>query len=206
MLHGAEIDVIPDRLEAGTFAVIATVTQSELTIKGYVQDHLDAFTQKLIEAGARLEFFDDQTVKILKSTSLKSVDIKTSIHPGFPTDLQAPFGCLLTQAKGNSQVHETMYDGRLNYFKELAKMGATASILDPHRAIVSGPTVLYGKDIDSLDIRAGATLIVASLIAQGKSMIHKAELIDRGYEKIDDKLKALGAKIERIESEELITA
>ncbi|MDD5605723.1 MAG: UDP-N-acetylglucosamine 1-carboxyvinyltransferase [Patescibacteria group bacterium] len=203
-LHGGEVEVIPDRLEAGTFAVMAAVTQGEVTIQGYVWDHLDLVTNKLKEAGVRIEKVDANTAKILKTVSLKPVEIKTTVYPGFPTDLQAPFGTLLTQAAGTSKIHETMYDGRLNYFKELAKMGATADILDPHRAVVSGPTVLYGKEIDSLDIRAGATLVVAALAAHGKSIINQAELIDRGYERMDEKLRGLGAKIERVEVEEPI--
>lgn len=200
-LHGGELNVIPDRMEAGTFAIMAAVTRGDVVIHGYVQDHLDLFTKKMLAANVQMEFLSFDTVRISETTNLKSVNIQTSVFPGFPTDLQAPFGCLLTQAEGTGKIFETIYDGRLNYFKELAKMGATANILDPHRAVVSGPTVLYGKDIDSLDIRAGATLIVAALIAQGKSTIHKVELIDRGYERIDEKLRNLGAKIERIEVE-----
>jgi len=105
----------------------------------------------------------------------------------------------MTQAIGNSKIFETMYDGRLNYLKELAKMGAIANILDPHRAVISGPSVLYGKEITSLDLRAGATLILAALAASGTSVITQAELIDRGYEHIDKKLRSLGANIEKID-------
>lgn len=200
-LHSAELTVIPDRLEAGTFAIAAALTHGEVTIKGYIRDHLDLFTNKLLEAGVHMNFVSADTVQILKTVGLKAVDIKTQTHPGFPTDLQAPFGTLLTQAVGTSKVYETMYDGRLNYFKELSKMGATANILGPHRAVVSGPTVLYGKKIESLDIRAGATLVLAALAAQGKSVIDKIELIDRGYVRIEEKLQALGAKIERVEEQ-----
>jgi len=203
-LHGTELEVIPDRLEAGTFAIAAALTRGEVTINGYVRDHLDSFTKKLVQAGVRIEFIDDDTVQIKKTVALRATDIKTAVFPAFPTDLQAPFGTLLTQAVGTSKIYETMFDGRLNYFKELAKMGATASILDPHRAVVSGPTVLYGKEIESLDIRAGATLILAALAAQGKSVIDKIELIDRGYVRIDEKLQKLGAKIERVKEKELI--
>ncbi|RLC37827.1 UDP-N-acetylglucosamine 1-carboxyvinyltransferase [candidate division Kazan bacterium] len=205
-LHSAKLEIIPDRLEAGTFAIAAALTHGEVTIKGYVRDHLDLFTNKLLETGVRMNFISDDTVQILKTSGLRAVDIKTQTYPGFPTDLQAPFGTLLTQAVGTSKIYETMYDGRLNYFKELAKMGATANILDPHRAVVSGPTVLYGKEIESLDIRAGATLILAALAANGKSIIDKVELIDRGYVQIEKKLQKLGAKIERVEEKESVAA
>jgi len=205
-LHGANLQVIPDRLEAGTFAIAAAITHGEVLIKGYVHDHLDLFTNKLKDANVQFELRGTDEIYVRKTTSLKAVDIRTDIYPGFPTDLQAPFGTLLTQASGNSTIYETLYDGRLNYFQELAKMGATASVLDPHRAVVTGPTLLYGKEIDSLDIRSGATLILAALIAYGKSTINKAELIDRGYEKIEEKLRSLGATVERVEVEEPVIA
>ncbi|OGB85601.1 UDP-N-acetylglucosamine 1-carboxyvinyltransferase [candidate division Kazan bacterium RIFCSPLOWO2_01_FULL_48_13] len=198
-LHGAELTVIPDRLEAGTFAIAAAVVHGDVLIKGYTHDHLDIFTEKLRDANVKFDLIGTDQIRIHRTTLVKPVNIRTDIYPGFPTDLQAPFAILLTQAGGTSNIYETMYDGRLNYFVELEKMGATVSILDPHRAIVSGPTPLHGKEIESLDIRAGATLVLAALIADGKSVISRAELIDRGYERIVDKLKALGAKVERVE-------
>jgi len=198
-LHGANLQVIPDRLEAGTFAVAAAVAHGDLLIKGYMHDHLNIFTKKLRDANVKFKLIDNDKIHISRTTNIKPVNIRTDIYPGFPTDLQAPFAVLMTQAQGVSKIFETMYDGRLNYLKELIKMGATANILDPHRAIISGPTVLYGKEIDSLDIRAGATLILAALIANGKSTINRVELIDRGYENIDKKLSALGVKIVRID-------
>lgn len=197
-LHGADLRIIPDRLEAGTFVIAAAVTHGDVLIKGYVQDHLAIFTNKLRDANVSFKLLENDQIHISRTANIKPVNIRTDIYPGFPTDLQAPFAVLMTQAEGTSKIFETMYDGRLNYLKELAKMGATANILDPHRAVISGPTVLYGKEIESLDIRSGATLILAALIAQGKTTISNAELIDRGYEKIDNKLKLLGVKIERI--------
>ncbi|MFH0905188.1 MAG: UDP-N-acetylglucosamine 1-carboxyvinyltransferase [bacterium] len=202
-LHGANLKVIPDRLEAGTFAIAAAITHGEVLVKGYVHDHLDLFTNKLKDANVQFELRGTDEIFVRKTTSLKAVDIRTDIYPGFPTDLQAPFGTLLTQAVGNSTIYETLYDGRLNYFQELAKMGATAEILDPHRAVVIGPTVLYGKEIESLDIRSGATLILAALAGHGKSVIKNVELIDRGYDRIEQKLRSLGARIERV-NEELV--
>jgi UDP-N-acetylglucosamine 1-carboxyvinyltransferase len=198
-LHGAELTVIPDRLEAGTFAIAAAVTHGDVLIKGYAHDHLDLFTEKLRDANVQFDLIGTDQIHIHRTTQIKPVDIRTNSYPGFPTDLQAPFAVLMTQAMGTSKIYETIFDGRLNYLVELAKMGATASVLDPHRAIVSGPTPLHGKEIESLDIRAGATLVLAALIADGKSTISRAELIDRGYERIAEKFQALGAKIERVE-------
>ena len=164
-----------------------------------MHSHLDIFIKKLRDANVQLQILSDNSVRISRTTLLKAVNIRTDVYPGFPTDLQAPLAVLLTQANGTSLIFETMFEGRLNYFQELARMGATANILDAHRAAINGPTVLYGKSIESLDIRAGATLILAALIAHGRSEIDHIELIDRGYERIDEKLNALGAQIERIE-------
>ncbi|AKM84680.1 MAG: UDP-N-acetylglucosamine 1-carboxyvinyltransferase, UDP-N-acetylglucosamine 1-carboxyvinyltransferase [candidate division Kazan bacterium GW2011_GWA1_50_15] len=198
-LHGVETTVIPDRLEAGTLAIAAAITRGDVTIHGFMHSHLDIFIKKLRDANVQLQILSDNSVRISRTTLLKAVNIRTDVYPGFPTDLQAPLAVLLTQANGTSLIFETMFEGRLNYFQELARMGATANILDAHRAAINGPTVLYGKSIESLDIRAGATLILAALIAHGRSEIDHIELIDRGYERIDEKLNALGAQIERIE-------
>ncbi|MBU1092063.1 UDP-N-acetylglucosamine 1-carboxyvinyltransferase [Patescibacteria group bacterium] len=197
-LHGAELTIIPDRIEAGTFAIAVAVMHGDVLIDGYVSDHLDIFTNKLLAANVKIQLVSNNCVRITKTTQLKSVDIRTDIYPGFPTDLQAPFSVLLTQAAGHGKIFETMYDGRLNYLQELSKMGASSEILNSHQAIISGPTPLYGKEISSLDIRAGATLIIAALTATGTSTIDNAEMIDRGYEKIEEKLSKLGAKIVRV--------
>ena len=198
-LHGAEVTIIPDRIEAGTFAIAAAVMHGEVLIDGYNQEHLELFTNKLRAANVQIQILPGAQARVSRTTQLKAVDIRTDIYPGFPTDLQAPFAVLLTQAVGNSKIYETMYEGRLNYFQELAKMGASAQVLNPHEAVVFGPTPLFGKEINSLDIRAGATLILAALTAQGTSIITNAEMIDRGYEEIEKKLRALGAHIERKE-------
>lgn len=197
-LHAANLQVIPDRIEAGTLSIAAAITHGDVVVDGYVEDHLNIFTNKLRDANVQFQLLPNNRIHISKSTTIKPVDIRTDIYPGFPTDLQAPFAVLMTQASGNSKIFETMYDGRLNYLLELSKMGSAATILDPHRAIIMGPSVLYGKEIDSLDIRAGATLILAALTGSGKSTINHAEIIDRGYEQIDDKLRKLGAHISRI--------
>ncbi len=196
-LHAAEIDIIPDRIEAATFAIAAAVMHGDVLIDGYTHDHLDLVTKKLLAANVKIQLAPNNCARVARTTQLRTVDIRTDIYPGFPTDLQAPFAVLLTQAAGNSKIYETMYEGRLNYLQELAKMGASAQILNSHEAVIFGPTPLVGKEIDSLDIRAGATLILAALTAAGTSVINNAEMIDRGYEDIEGKLRALGAKIER---------
>ena len=120
-------------------------------------------------------------------------------YPGFPTDLQSPFGVLATQCQGASLIQDPLFEGRMNYVSELIKMGANAIVADPHRVIINGPTTLYGREIKSFDLRAGATLIIAGLIAEGETIINQAEIVDRGYEEIEKRLSYLGAKIKRIE-------
>lgn len=201
-LSPVEFSVIPDRIEAATLAILGILSKGNITIKNIIPEHLDIFFEKLRLANANFEITPSRNnlsdLIIKKSTHLKSVNIDTRTYPGFPTDLQSPFAVLLTQAEGVGQIFETLYEGRFNYLKELASMGASVSIQSPHIFLISGPTPLYGKDIQSLDIRAGAAVLIAALIADGVSTIDKVELIDRGYEKIDERLKKLGARIERI--------
>jgi len=140
-----------------------------------------------------------RTLNIQGSASvLRAAKIQTMPYPGLPTDLQAPFGVLATQANGTSLIFDTMYEGRLKYIDELKKMGADAAVLDPHRALIKGPSVLQGAEIDSLDLRAGATLIIAGLVASGKTILGNVEQIDRGYENFDERLRSLGADIKRL--------
>lgn len=197
-LHGTAFSVIPDLIEAGTFAIAAVATKSELIIKNVVLDHLDLVFDKLREMGAKFEF-DGENVKIIPVGMLTSAKIEARIFPGLPSDLQAPFGVLTTQAQGTSLIHDTLYEGRLGYVNELNKMGANAIICDPHRALISGPTQLYGAEITSFDLRAGATMIIAALVAQGESTISNIEQIDRGYENIEERLRNIGADITRVE-------
>lgn len=197
-LHGTEHTVIPDPIEAGTFAIAAVATKSELVIKNVIKDHLDLVFYKLTEMGAKFEF-DGTMLKIKPVGMLSAAKIEARIFPGLPTDLQAPFGMLATQAQGTSLIHDTLFEGRLGYINELNKMGANAIICDPHRALISGPTQLYGTEITSYDLRAGATMIIAALTAQGESVISNIEQIDRGYENIEERLKNIGADIARNE-------
>ncbi|MER3581647.1 MAG: hypothetical protein C4347_02260 [Patescibacteria group bacterium] len=137
------------------------------------------------------------SLKVLPS-KLKGTKIQTGYHPKFPTDAQAPFGVLATQAEGVTLIHDWMYENRFTYLNELNFMGANTELLDPHRAIIIGPTPLYGREVKSLDIRSGISLVIAGLIAQGETIIYEAEKIDRGYEKIEERLTHLGAEIYRI--------
>ena len=199
---GGEVEhsIISDYIEAGTFMALGAVTKSDITVKKVPVSHLSLPIQKLREFGVKLEVKKD-SVKVLGSKSkLKAVSkLKTEPYPGFPSDLQAPFGVLATQAEGETLLFESMYEGRLKYLYELDKMGATVSILDPHRARIVGPSTLKAKNVESIDLRAGATLIIAALAAQGESVLHEANQIDRGYERIEERLKKLGADIERVE-------
>jgi len=129
--------------------------------------------------------------------SLRSFKLKAMPYPNFPTDLQAPFGVLATQCNGTSLVHDPLFEGRLGYINELTKMGANAVICDPHRVLITGPTPLYGTEIRGLDLRAGASLVIAGLVAKGETILHGAEIIDRGYEDLDGRLRAVGADIQR---------
>ena len=197
-LQGVKHSVVSDPLEAGTFIVLAAATQSEIEIKNVIIKHLELFLEKLKEIGVNLEIKANSVI-VKPSLNLKSTKIQSLPFPGFPTDLQPMVSVLLTQAKGKSLVHDPLYESRLGHLKELKKMGADVEIADPHRAFIFGPTSLKANRITGMDIRAGASLIIAALIAKGKSEIYGVEQIDRGYEKIDEKLKKIGAEIERIE-------
>ena len=198
-LRGAEHKIIPDPIEAGTFIITAAATKGNVEISGANPRELDLVLEKLKEMGASFEIKNDKiTVKpFSKLSAVRKIETRT--YPGVPTDLQAPFAVLATQAEGTTLIHDTMYEGRLAYINELNKMGANAVICDPHRALITGPTPLYGQNITSFDLRSGATLIIAALLAKGQSVIEKVEQIDRGYEKIEERLRELGADIKRKE-------
>ncbi|TAL19517.1 UDP-N-acetylglucosamine 1-carboxyvinyltransferase [Patescibacteria group bacterium] len=197
-LAGAAVKVMPDRLEVGSFAALAAATRSELTITHCDPAAVEVPLAHLAKIGVPLEVGRD-FVKIRPAGELRALNITTHEYPGFPTDLQAPFTVLLTQAAGESLVHETIFDGRLFYTDKLNTMGAKITLLDPHRAIVRGPTPLRGKHLESPDIRAGLALLVAALAAEGESKIENISQIDRGYERIEERLAALGANIRREE-------
>ncbi|MBU6142031.1 UDP-N-acetylglucosamine 1-carboxyvinyltransferase [Patescibacteria group bacterium] len=193
-----EYTLMPDPIEAGTFAVLAAATRSSMRIDGVDAGVLEAPLRKLREFGVKFALRDRVLEVDGAHSVLTATRVQTMPYPGLPTDLQAPFGVLATQAKGSSLIFDTMYEGRLKYITELKKMGADAVLLDPHRAIITGPSALHGAEIESLDLRAGATLIIAALLAEGKTTLGNIEQIDRGYERLDERLQALGADIARV--------
>ncbi|HTM68957.1 MAG TPA: UDP-N-acetylglucosamine 1-carboxyvinyltransferase [Candidatus Binatia bacterium] len=195
-LKGVTHEIIPDQIETATFAVIGALTKGTLRIVGVEPDHLDMILRVLGRAGVRYEL-DGNVLSMLKPASFSAFKLQTLPYPGFPTDAQALFGLLATQCVGTSLIHDPLFDGRFGYIGELQKMGANATVCDPHRVLVSGPTPLYGTEIRGLDLRAGATLVVAGLVAQGETVIHGAEIVDRGYEGLDKRLAAVGADIVR---------
>lgn len=202
-LHGVEHRIVSDYLEVGTMAIAAAGTCGDVLIHDVHEHDLDALWQKLHETGVILDFLGDNKLRVRGVKRLEPIQkLDTGIFPKFPTDLQAPFMVLMTQAHGVSKVFETLFEGRLNYLFELEKMGARFEFLNPHQAIIIGPTPLRGAPIASCDIRAGAGMIVAALMAEGASEITSINYIDRGYERLDEKLRSLGANIVRCQTEE----
>ncbi len=191
--------IMNDPIEAGTFMVLAAASKSRLKIIGAPLDTLLLPIQKLKEFGVLFEEKKGDFIVYGNKSNLMGAKIQTQPYPGFPTDLQAPFGVLGTQANGDTLIFDTLYEGRLKYIHELEKMGAKAKVLDSHRALISGPTKLKCREVQSLDLRAGATLVIATLIAEGTSILNQIEQIDRGYEKLEVRLNALGANIRRVE-------
>jgi len=198
-LSGIEYSITGDYLEAGTFAIAGLLTNGDIIIKGVDPNHLDSFFEKIKEIGGNI-MIEKEDIHILpQNKGFNAIPtIQTAVYPGFATDLQAPFGVLLTQSVGNSKIFETLFEGRLSYLFELEKMGANIEILNPHQAIIKGKTELKGVPISSCDIRAGAAMVLSALIAEGTTEISNVYYIDRGYEKLDEKLNTLGAKIHRV--------
>jgi UDP-N-acetylglucosamine 1-carboxyvinyltransferase len=197
-LHGTEYCVIPDRLEAGTFAIAGALTKGDVRIEGACLEHLTSLIFKMREMGVDLQA-EGQALHVRGVPGkLRGVSIQALPYPGLATDLQAPMAALLTQAEGVSYVHERVFDNRLLYAGELRKMGAEIVTTGSTTAIISGPTPLVGASVKALDVRAGAALILAGLAARGRTEISDIYHVDRGYERIDEKLRSLGAAIERV--------
>lgn len=196
-LKGAEHTVITDYVEAGTFLVIGAACGGRVLVRGAEPSHLDLFLEKLKEMGVNFQV-KSQAIEVVGNNEIEPVKVQALPYPGFPTDLLPLVAPLLTQAQGKSLIHDPLYENRLNYTQELRKMGADIEIVDPHRAFVFGKTPLRGVSIESWDIRAGASLIVAGLMAQGATTINSIGQIDRGYERIEERLQGLGAEIKRI--------
>ena len=195
-LSGCFHEIIPDRIEAGTYLILAAAMAKQVTIENVIPYHLESLISKLIEMGVEIDSQIDKIVVRKSDNCLKKVDIKTMPYPGFATDLQAPLTALLTQAVGNSSVTETIYKERFKHCQQLNKMGANI-IITPPSAIVVGPTSLSGTDVWATDLRCGAALVIAALMAKGTTTIHDIYHIDRGYEDIVSKLSDLGANIRR---------
>lgn len=197
LLHAKRtFEVIPDRIEAGSFLILGAALGKKVKVTGCNPEHLTALIAALKDAGAPLEIGRDW-ISVSRPRKLKAVNIQTREYPGFPTDLQAPFAVLMTQAEGESMIFETIFEERFGYVDELRRMGAKIFLSDPHRILAHGPARLHGREIESPDIRAGLAFVIAALLAKGESKISNVYQIDRGYEKIDERLRSLGAEIQR---------
>ncbi len=198
-LHGATHDIIPDANEAATFLILGVATRSPLTVRNVREDHLDLVLEKLREFGADFRI-GKNSITVLPVAELHSVGkLDTRTYPGVPSDVQAPFGVLATQVTGETLLFDTMFEGRFHYIPELEKMGGKATVLNPHQVIIRGKTKLRGTTIKSYDLRAGVSLIIAALVASGKTIIEDIYQVDRGYERIEERLRAIGADIKRVD-------
>ena len=186
--------VIPDQIEAGTFMIAACASRGDVLIKNCTPEHMEPLTAKLIEAGADVSSFEDQ-IHVICPNRLEAVDVKTLPYPGFPTDLQSPMGTLMAVANGTSIITESIWESRFQYTTELMKMGATITVQDK-TAVFEGVEKLVAAPIYASDLRAGAALMIAGLIAEGTSELYNVSYIERGYEHIEEKFRKLGAKIE----------
>ncbi|HSB64598.1 MAG TPA: UDP-N-acetylglucosamine 1-carboxyvinyltransferase [Thermoanaerobaculia bacterium] len=189
--------IVPDRIEAGTYLAAGAITGGDVTVSGARARHLDAFLDALRRAGAGVETAGD-AVRVFASRPLEAVDIETAPHPGFPTDLQAQFLALMTQARGTSRIVETIFENRFLHAVELARLGADVRV-EGRAALVRGPSQLEGAPVTASDLRASAALVLAGLVARGETRVRRIYHLDRGYAAMDQRLKSLGASVERID-------
>jgi UDP-N-acetylglucosamine 1-carboxyvinyltransferase len=197
-LHGAEHAIIPDRIEAGTFLLAAAIARGDVTVTGCNPEHVAALTTKMELAGAEIDVIDGEALRVKCARRPKAIDITTEEYPGFATDLQAQYMAWMTLADGISFITETIFENRFMHVLELARMGAGIRI-EGRQAIVAGRERLTGAQVIASDLRASASLVLAALIADGESTIDRVYHMDRGYERFEDKLAALGANIQRIQ-------
>lgn len=195
-MHGCTYSVIPDQIEAGTFMIMAAATGGDVIIDNVIPKHLDPITAKLREMGMEIEE-NGESLRVVRKGQLKACNIKTLVYPGFPTDLQQPMSALLTVANGTSIVAETIYEGRFKHVDELKRMGAKIKV-EGRIAVIEGIDRLSGATVSATDLRAGAALVVAGLMADGITEVENVQYIDRGYDSIEKKLLTLGAKIKRV--------
>jgi UDP-N-acetylglucosamine 1-carboxyvinyltransferase len=217
-LHGIEYTIGPDRIEVVTFAIAAVISKGDIFIKDAQKADITAFLEKYRQTGAGCEI-KENGIRFYANGTLKSVDVTTGIHPGFMTDWQAPWAVFMTQAEGTAVVHETVFENKLAYVRDLKKMGASVELFNPsvenkedvynfnlsddrpeyfHAVRINGPKQLHNAVMATMDIRAGAAIVLAALIARGTSTIYGVEKLDRGYEKFEERLRALGADIKRV--------
>ena len=201
-LHKTEYSIIPDQIEAGTFMFAAAATKGDVTVKNVIPKHLEATTAKLIEIGCEVEEFDD-AVRVVSSKPLHHTQVTTLPYPGFPTDMQPQMSVLLALAEGTSTVTESIFENRFKYVDELTRMGANIKV-ESNIAIINGVARYTGARVNAPDLRAGAALVIAGLVAEGITVIDDIYFIERGYEEFDQKLRGIGAQIEKVSDEKEI--
>ncbi len=198
-LHGTEYSIIPDQIEAGTFMFAAAATRGDVTVLNVIPKHLEATAAKLVEIGCEVEEFDD-AVRVVSKGNLKHTQVKTLPYPGFPTDMQPQMGVVLSLCEGTSTITESIFENRFKYLSELARMGAVNKV-EGHSATIEGVKGFQGARVNALDLRAGAALCIAGLAAEGVTIIDDIVYIQRGYERFEEKMRSLGAVIEKVSSE-----
>ncbi|MCL2399979.1 MAG: UDP-N-acetylglucosamine 1-carboxyvinyltransferase [Defluviitaleaceae bacterium] len=199
-LNGGEYSVIPDQIEAGTYMIAAAITGGDVVVSNIIPKHMDSLSAKLTEMGCRIIEGDDY-IRVIGSPNLQNCNVKTMFYPGFPTDLHPQMTALLCKAQGTSLLTEAVFEHRFQYVKELLRLGANVKV-EGRVAIIEGGTILTGAQVMATDLRAGAALVIAGLAAQGQTTIGNVKYLDRGYERFEDKLTALGADISRIQVDE----
>lgn len=200
-LHGSEYAIIPDQIEAGTYMAAAAATGGNVLVKNVIPKHMEAISSKLMKAGAIIEEYDD-SIRVIGSDTIEPITIKTMPHPGFPTDMQPQMTAMLIKSKGTSVITEGIFDSRFRYVDELARMGANIQV-DGKVAVVQGVDKLTGAPVKATDLRAGAAMIIAALMAEGVTEIEDVYHIERGYEDVLDKFNGLGANIRRISIDDM---
>jgi UDP-N-acetylglucosamine 1-carboxyvinyltransferase len=198
-LHGSEYSIIPDQIEAGTFMFAAAASKGDVLVKNVIPKHLEAFTAKLMEIGVQVEEFDD-AVRVRADKRLGSTHVKTLVYPGFLTDMQPQMTTLLSVSNGTSIVTESIFENRFKYVDELTKMGASIKVVESNTAIITGVDRLTGAIVNAPDLRGGAALVMAGLMAEGFTIVENVEYIERGYENFESKMQKLGAIITKVDS------